>query len=94
MRFLVVVLNLAGKESLGFLTGSTPEMASSPVFGEVLKKTFNLKVLGTKWNSINIKNAPKNSSWRDRQALQIEVDAVESRDKDIPTAMANFFNMK
>jgi hypothetical protein len=77
---------------LGFLTGSTSEMAASPVFGEVLRKTFNLKVLGMKWNSINIKNAPKNSSWRDRQALQIEVDAVESREKDIPTAMALFFN--
>ena len=77
---------------LGFLTGSTSDMASSQVFGKVLRKTFNLKVLGMKWNSINIKNAPKNSSWRDRQALQIEVDAVESREKDTISAMALFFN--
>jgi rRNA maturation protein Nop10 len=31
---------------LGFLTGSTPDMASSPAVEAVLKKTFNIKVLG------------------------------------------------
>jgi len=65
---------------LAFLTGSTPEMASSPDFCEALKKTFNLKALGMKWNSVNIKNAPKNSSWRDCQALQII--ATECREQD------------
>jgi len=61
--------------AISFLTGSTPDMASSPALSHALKKIFNIKVLGMKWNSINIKNAPKNSSWRDRQALTIEADS-------------------
>jgi len=40
---------------LGFLTGSTPDMASSPAVEVVLKKTFNIKVLGMSWKTINIK---------------------------------------
>jgi len=79
---------------LGFLTGSTPEMASSHTLGDALKKIFNIKVLGMKWNSVNIKNAPKNSSWRDRQALTIEADATECRDQDTLKRMHLYFNNK
>jgi hypothetical protein len=77
---------------LGFLTGSTPDMASSPAVEAVLKKTFNIKVLGMQWKTINIKNPPASADWRVRQALQLEVDAVESRNVDLPKAMNLYFN--
>jgi len=79
---------------LGFLAGSTPEMASSSALSYALKKIFNIKVLGMKWNSVNIKKAPKNSSWRDRQALTIEADAKECKDQDTIKRMHLYFNNK
>ena len=77
---------------LGFLTGSTPDMASSPAVAAVLKKTFNITVLGMVWKTINIKNPPASADWRVRQAIQLEVDAVESRNVDLPKAMNLYFN--
>jgi len=79
---------------LGLLTGSTPEMASSSALSYALKKIFNIKALGMKWNSVNIKNAPKNSSWRDRQALTIKADAKECKDQDTIKRMHLYFNNK
>jgi hypothetical protein len=78
---------------LGFLTGSTQDMASSPAVEAVLKKTFEVNVLGMQWKTINIKTPPASADWRVRQALQIEVDAVESRDVDLPKAMSLYFNI-
>jgi len=62
-------------------------MASSPAVEAVLKKTFNIKVLE---NYQHKKTA--SADWRVRQALQHEVDAVESRNVDLPKAMNLYFN--
>ena len=77
---------------LGFLTGSTQDMASSPAVEAVLKKTFGIDVLGMQWKTINIKAPPASADWRVRQALQLEVDAVESRDVGLTKAMSLYFN--
>ena len=65
---------------------------SWPAVEAVLKKTFKVNILGMQWKTINIKTPSASADWRMRQALQIEVDAVESREVDLPKAMSLYFN--
>jgi hypothetical protein len=77
---------------IGFLTGSTEEMATSTAYAAVLKHLFNIKTLGLKWATINIKNPPKNQSWKDRKAAQIEIDASDEKTNRISAKLIAYFN--
>jgi len=79
---------------LGFLTGSTEDMATSDAFLAIFKKIFDIDNVGLKWSTVNIKNAPKNQSWRDRSAAQIEVDATEAKEKKLKVRLAEYFNTR
>jgi len=48
---------------LGFLTGSTEDMTTSPAFLTIFEKIFNIDNVGLKWSTVNINsNPPKNQS--------------------------------
>ena len=43
---------------------------------------------------VNIKNPPKNQSWRDRSAAQIEVDSSEAWKKKLDVPLVEYFNTR